>query len=120
MVRYNFSVSSIYLWKKCEIRKKINIRDFNFKKGFFAARLPKALTLYTTSLENNAQTYFYSGDSSDSRMKAQFPPSVRISKYRECGAFPSVETLPETCRPTSLPFFTGLNKQKLYILFQRK
>ena len=112
MVRYNFSVFSVYLWKKSEKRKKTNTQNFNSKKGLHVAPLPKGLGLYATSLENNAHAYFFS---SDSKMQAQFSPSVRISKYGQCGIFPFAATLSETCRPTSLPFFTGLKKQKLYI-----
>jgi len=107
MVRYNFSVSSVYLWKKPEKRKKIETQNFNFKKGLFVAPLPKGLELYATSLENNAHAHVFS---SDSRMQAHFPPSVRISKY---GHFPFVATLSET-------FFTGLNKQKLCIYISLK
>jgi hypothetical protein len=85
------------------------------------APLPKRLGLYATSLAKYANSYeritralFFSGDSSD-RMQTQFPPNVRISKYEQYGVFPSVATIPETCRPTALAFFTELNKQKLYI-----
>lgn len=110
MVRNNFSVSSVYLWKKSEKRKKTKTQNFNFKKGLFVAPLPKGLGLYVTSLENNAQAYFFS---SDSRMQAQFPLSVRISKCGRCGLFPFIATLSET-------FFTGLNKQKLCICISVK